>query len=420
MFPFLRQIVKIIPTLLLSIALAVAVWISAVTASDPVEERSYPLPVALEIIGQDPGLVITSEVPNQLSLVLKAPSSIWDKLINEPAAVRALVDLSGQRPGPVTLPVNVQVSLRPVEIKMYTPRSITLTLEVLSSRVFPIRLIRQGEPAIGFQMEEPVLGEKNVTISGPSSLVNRVQDVIATLTVGQAHETIKRTLLLQTVDANEQLVSGLSISPDRVLVEQAITQRGGYRNLVVKAIVIGQIGRGYRVTNISVFPPAITVFSNNPTLVSSLPGYVETTPLDLKSARDDIDVRLSLNLPAGVSVVGEPNVQVQVGIAAIEGSLTVVGRKVVVTGLQPGFAAKVSPETVDVILSGPLPMLEKLEPADVRVIVDMAGQGIGVFQRLPRVSLLNSELIVDSILPSSLEVTITIAPTPIPTPTPKR
>jgi hypothetical protein len=55
-------------------------------------------------------------------------------------------------------------------------------------------------------------------------------------------------------------VTGVNISPAQVSVRKAISQRGGYRNVVVKVIVDGQVARGYRVTNISVFPPAVTVF----------------------------------------------------------------------------------------------------------------------------------------------------------------
>mgnify|MGYP001766906825 CR=1 FL=1 len=48
MISVLRGFVKSIPTLILSIALAIAVWISAVTAEDPIQERLYPRPVTIE------------------------------------------------------------------------------------------------------------------------------------------------------------------------------------------------------------------------------------------------------------------------------------------------------------------------------------------------------------------------------------
>jgi YbbR domain-containing protein len=193
---------------------------------------------------------------------------------------------------------------------------------------------------------------------------------------------------------------------------------GGYRNVVVKVMVTGQIADGYRLTNLSVFPPAVTVFSTDPNLVNSLPGYVETVPLALNNAKDDLDVKLGLSLLPGVSVVGDQTVEVIVGVAAIESSLTLSNQPVVAIGLPPGLAARTSPESVDVILSGPLPLLDALTQSDVRVTVDMTGASIGTYQRTPKIELTIPELNVESILPGTIEVIISNAPTPTVTPRP--
>src|SRR5450756_2878793 len=132
-------------------------------------------------------------------------------------------------------------------------------------------------------------------------------------------------------------------------------------------------------------------------------------------------IRDSINLPAGISVVGDSTVLVQVGVAAIEGSLTFTNNRVEVNGLPAGMSAAISPETVDVILSGPLPALDTLRTENLRVYVDLSAVvKIGTYQRTPQVEILVSDLIVESILPESVEVTVMIAPTSTITPTPFR
>lgn len=403
----LRTISKNFSTLLLAFILALAVWISAVTASDPMESRLYPRPVMLEIIGQDPGLVLTSEIPSQITMTLSAPVSIWTRLINEQIPVRAIIDLSNAGPGTTTVGVQIQVGVGPVRVVSHSPRTLNVTLEPLSSRIVPISLLQTGEPAIGFQAATPVLSQLTATVRGAESIVKQVQEVRAILDLNQSKENVNRMIELQAVDANGSLIEGLTISPSRVTVSVAITQRGGYRNVVVKVVVSGQVAGGYRVTNISVFPPAITVFSSDPKLVDDLPGYVETASLNLNAARDDIDTSLPLNLPPGVSVVGDQTVAVQVGVAAIEGSLTLENMEVLVNGLVDGYEATISPASVDVILSGPLPLLDELRAGDVRVVVELNGETEGVYQRVPRVELKIPELRVESILPGSIEITVT-------------
>jgi YbbR domain-containing protein len=216
------------------------------------------------------------------------------------------------------------------------------------------------------------------------------------------------------VDANDQPVKDVSLSPDRVNVTQVITQRGGYRNVVVKVLPVGKIASGYRLTNIVVSPPAVTVFSTDPRLVNDLPGYIETEPLNMNGVKDDFDTRLPLSLPKGVSVVGDASVLVQVGVATIEGSITLSFNKVEVIGLPEGLVGKVSPETVDVIVSGPVPILDTLRLENLRVLVDMKDTKVGTYQRTPKVELAVGEVRVDSILPGTVEVTVSLAPSPTP------
>jgi hypothetical protein len=89
--------------------------------------------------------------------------------------------------------------------------------------------------------------------------------------------------------------------------------------------------------------------------VSSLPGVVETQPLDLQNAQEDINTRLALNLPEGISIIGEQTVLVQAGVSPIESSVTLAGERIEIIGLENGLTAQVSPTSVDMILSGPYP-----------------------------------------------------------------
>jgi len=416
----LRTFFKYLPSFILAFALALAVWMSAVTAADPNEEKIFPKPLTVEIIGQDPGLVITSDTIPTVSATLSAPRSIWERLTNEPLMVKAMVDLSGIGEGAQTVDVQVQVSLRPVKKISYTPRTVRITLERLASRSIPVRILSRGDLSVSFQSDPPVPSATAVTVSGPASLVNQVDSVRAVLDISQAQESINRVVVLQAYDSNEQAVNGITLSPDRITITQVITQRGGYRNVVVKVLPFGKIANGYRLTNIVVSPPAVTIFSSDPRLVNDLPGFIETAPLNLSGVKDDFDIRLALNLPKGVSVVGEPTVLVQVAVATIEGSITLSFNRVEVVGLSEGLVGKVSPETVDVIVSGPLPILDLLRSENLRVFVDMKDTKVGIYQRIPKVELAVGEVRVDSILPGTVEVTVSLAPSPTPNPTPRR
>lgn len=408
---FWKIITKNFPSLLLALALAVAVWISAVTDEDPTEQRIYPNSVMIEVVGQDPSLLLMGDVPTKIALTLNAPQSVWSRLINQSQTIRALIDLSGLEAGSFEVPVQVQVDERPVEIVSYSPSTILVTLEPFASKEIAVRLLQSGDVATGFQAESPIWTPNSVTISGPESVVNQVNEVRATLDLNRTSQDIERVLSLKAVNTEGVEVKNVEITPKEVQASITVTQRGGYRNVVVKVVASGQVASGYRVTNISVFPPTITVFSYDPTLVDELPGYVDTAALDLTGASEDQDLKLPLNLPPGVAVVGDQTVSVQVGVDPIEGSLTLSDMPVTVVGLSEGLKATVSPEVVDVIISGPLPVLDGLLANDVRVVINMQGEEAGTYQRVPVVEFTNTDstqLRVESILPGSIEIDISL------------
>ena len=114
-------------TFLWSFLLAVAVWVAAVSAADPDEVRQYPNPIPVEIIGQDPGLVITGEVPQQVELVIRAPQSVWQRLSSQDVEIHAILDLSGLSSGEHVLGFQIQIPVGPVRIESMTPENATVT-----------------------------------------------------------------------------------------------------------------------------------------------------------------------------------------------------------------------------------------------------------------------------------------------------
>jgi YbbR domain-containing protein len=415
----IRWLATNLRTFLWAFIMALAVWVAAVSTADPDEVRTFPNPIPVEIIGQDPGLVITGDVPKQMELTLRAPSSVWERMTNEEDAVRAILDLSGLSDGEHELEIQIQIATRPVRIISATPRTATVSLEALATQTFPIKLVIAGEPAIGYQVGDALIEPEEIIISGPKSQVDRVAQVRVPINLAGVREGVEQTITVQPVDENNQIVAGLGLNPAEVSVALPVGQQGGYRDLAVKVVVTGQVASGYRLTNINVFPPVVTVFSGDPALVNSLPGVLETQPLDLENANDELTTRLAISLPDGVSLVGEQTVLVRVNVSPIQTSLTLSNKAIEVEGLQNGWFAQIAPDNVDVILSGPLPVLDTLTPQEVSVVIAVSGLEEGTHQLTPIVEFLVSDIVVESILPGTVEVELSRVPfeTPIPTAT---
>src|ERR1700690_1443502 len=210
----LRRIGDNLRLLLWALVLALAVWVAAVTSSDPDEVRIYPTPVNIQIVGQDSGLIITGNVPRQIQLTLRAPRSIWDQLVARPDSVRAVLDLSGLSQGKHQLNLQIQVDERPVRIVQASPDSITLTLVPLVAQTFPLNIDVAGQPAVGYQAGNPTVDVGQVIVTGAQSLILRVKRVGVSVNLDGAREGISSPASIIAYDGTNQAVNGINIQPE--------------------------------------------------------------------------------------------------------------------------------------------------------------------------------------------------------------
>jgi len=403
----LRSFTKLFPLILLSIIVALAVWILAVTSSDPSETRQYPRSVPIEIIGQSTNLVVTNDLPDTVTINLRAPSSIWESLNEGKGNVRAFIDLSSVGSGETSVPVQVQVDIKPVEIVSFSPQQVDLVLEPLSSKQFDIKVVTRGALPVGYQAAEPELSVTEAVVSGAESRVAQVVEVRAVVDLSQVRSDINQTITLQPVDVNGLLVKDVIVTPEEITLMQSISQRGGYRNVVVIVVTEGQVRQGYRLSGISVNPPTVTVYSTDTSIVDALPGSIETRVISLIDRQEDFTETVELNLPANLQVIGSTQVEVKVEIEPVVSSIALANIPLEEIGLASNLKADFLPQLANIIITGPLPVLDTLFVNDVRVMIDLTGYLPGTYLITdPILSLNIPGLTIESISPETFEVTI--------------
>ena len=204
-------------------------------------------------------------------------------------------------------------------------------------------------------------------------------------------------------DAQGNTVAGVLVSPDTVHVKVPVDQRIGFKDVSVKVVTKGAVAGGYWLSNVAVDPSTVTVVGS-PARLDEIGGFISTEPIDIKDAKSSSLVRVGLVLPQGVSPIGTQNVLVTIDVAPITGGQT-VQRQVTTRGLDKSLKATLSPESVDVILGGPLPVLQSLKVDDVQVIIDLVNKPPGKYKLTPTLVKPDS-LKVESIVPDTIEVVI--------------
>ncbi len=404
----------------MALLFAVVVWAVATSEQNPSREGFYPDLMPIEIVNRPEGTLVYQKTAETVRVKLRAPQVSWDQL--QPASFRVIADLQLLEPGMHQIPIKVQVTDPRVTVISVEPSAVGIRLEQLKSRDFDIHSEVLDSPPLGYAYRTPMLVPSQVTVNGPAVLVEQVVEVAADIYLRSAKSPVEREVTLQPRDLQGNVVQGVTLTPASASVKVPVEQRVGYKDVSIKAILKGTVASGYWISNIVVTPSNVTV-AGSPDVMAKVPGFIETVPIDVNTATSEVTKRVAISLPEGVSVLNNEGVTVQVSVTPILGGQT-IRRKVVLQGLRRGLVGAISPDTVEVILSGPLPSLQSLAADDVQVVIDASTLVAGSYQLKPRVPVVPASLKIQNIVPDTIQINIvelssspTITPTLTLTPT---
>jgi len=396
-----RPVIDNLGSAIFALTLALVVWMVAVYEENPPREDYFPALIPVEVMGLQPGMVIVNQSADRVRIRLRAPQPSWGNL--REGSFEAAINVEDLGPGLSEVEVSVKSADPAVTILEVDPDKIAVRLGELGEETFEVKAAVLDNPPLGYEAYSPVVAPEEVAVSGPKSLIAQIEGIYADVLLRGAKTSVEYEVAPSARDAQGNEIGGLTFSPPLVLVEVQVEQRLGYKDVSVRAVTTGTVASGYWISNVSVSPSSVTVVGN-PSAIAEIPGYLETAPVDVNGLSGTVTERVSLNLPEQVSVLNGQGVLVKIEVMAIMGGKT-IQQEPTFQGLSKGLEAVASPGTVDVILSGPLPVLQKLQPEDVQVVLDLVNLKVGTYMIEPT-AIVPSSLEVKSIVPDRVEVVI--------------
>ena len=390
-------------TLLLSALLAFTIWLIAVNQENPLLVQQFELPIPLTVLGMEDGLEVVQDLSAESVLLeLRAPRTSWESMRVDD--LRATLDLTGLGTGDHV--VSVKVTRRDPQVAVLTVQrsEYTVTIDQHVQKEIPVQVEIMDGAAFGYEWQQPIYTPMTVTVSGPATQVSQVVRARAEIYLRGAKSQIERTQQLVPIDAQSRAVERVAVpAPGKVQIVVPVEQWPGRKEVAVRVKLTGPPANGYRLSAVRAEPSTV-VLQGDPDLLAQVPGFVETDPLDLTGATGDIRKRAQLVLPEGVTSFDGDFVMATAGITPIVGGLT-VSEPLVVRGLGPGLVAELSLDEVDVILSGPIPLLESMNEDDVFAILDLNGLVAGTHIVEPAI-LSPDGIIRDAVIPETVEVVV--------------
>ncbi len=401
-----QEIRQNLSLLSLSILLALFFWAIAVESEDPTIQRAYSNSISLAHHNLPDDKIAYGE-ETRVQVTLRAPQSVWDNLRSED--IQVYVNLSDVSTGTVELPIQVDVDRSPAEVVKISPENIRLKVEQIAEKDVPVVVVEVGEPALGYEAGDSTTAPEFVHVRGPASLVQQAVRAEVTVNIEGALSDITDDLSPDVVDEEGAPVPRIEITPKTVTVNTPIQEPGYFRKLPVNINLKGELAPGYRLSSLSVTPEIVTIFGNT-SAVQNAPRYLQTEPISLTQITESLTRSLDLQMPEGLFVIQPPSARVTVSIRVepIESSVT-FELTPQIEGLNKNLTATVEIDSIVVLLSGPLAIIDTLEKEDVRLTIDVTNLTPGEYVIKPSVNVTNT-VTVKNVLPETIPIRIERSP----------
>lgn len=324
---------------LLSVAVGILVWLLVVNVDNPTMTRQLTLPVSrIEILNEayidNNGMMYTldsSQASFRVSITggRKTVEKLNLSHITATADLQQAVSLETE---PVMVPVMVtcdNVSSNSVSIEVY-PKNLSVIVEEKKTQEFVVNVTRgETKPAKGYEVGELFSNPEKVKITGPTSLINKIDKVNAYISVENATEDIRRDVELSIIDKNGEQLNTTQLSYLNVPKVTVTAKLWKVVNVNVDAGYIGRPESGYYVEDIEIIPGTISVTGSEEALSHLVfvngKRTISAGNIDITGKKNDYEEKINMTemLPEGISLTSNSSSDVWVRIGILpEGSST--------------------------------------------------------------------------------------------------
>jgi len=370
-----------------AVVLALVSWMVVSNITNP-PRRARVEDIPLQVVPPADNLRAEGSLPTSVSAIIQAPETVMRTLRN--TSFQAIVSLADLPPGLHHLPLQVIPADRRVRVLSVEPPAIDVQLVEVITRTLPVAVqfteratLPPAFEVIGLPFTEP----DTVTVEGPAPKVTSIARAEVQVTLRDVRTTIQESRPVRLLDSRGRLVTGVDVYPQTVLVTVPIRRRLDTRDVAVRPIITGQPARGYWLSSLDVTPDTVTL-QGTPTLLDEFGGSVDTLPISIEGAVGAVERKVPLDVPPEISVLdsqGAPlgAVTVRIRVEPIPGHMT-VRRPVQAIGIPADTTLRIVPDEVDVLMSGPQPILNSIaeDPALVQVFINVAQTPIGEVRTL--------------------------------------
>lgn len=382
---------------ILSLAIALAIWLLVANINDPVVVTSYDVPVTIQNSAYLESGGKTYQVLEQqqmVTVILRGNSSVVENRTGDIQAVADLTQIVDMDTTPVMVPVTATCDRVAAEDISVVPAAIGIEIEDMVSKDFTIT-VTAGDttPSADYEVGTMEANPEKVTITGPESLIDKIDRVMAEVDTTPMNEDTTITSRLIIYDKNQDALDETEMNYLKFDIGQPVVDihvdlwrvRGDIQLAVNYS---GSPAPGYQVGDVTITPSTISVAGTDEALAQlAVEGNTIEIPADavvLEGQDSDVETRLTLSEYMPDDLVVANNVETAIVNVSIipEGSqeFRVATRDIAIENLDDKLRLVFDTDSVTVRVRETGGQINDLTADEISLSADMKGRGAGDYE----------------------------------------
>lgn len=327
---------------IMSVAVAVVVWLIVVNIDNPVGTNYYTI-TNVELINKEyvessdtiGKMCMPEENQDTVRVAITADKKTRDKIrVSDISAVADLQQAVSLDTNPVMVPITVTCSVSgigPGDIKV-TPQNLSVNLDEKETQEFVVNVIRgDTKPGKDYEVGSLTSNPEKVRITGPKSLVNKIDKVNAAIELNGKTQDFTQEVTLSIIDKNQEALSDSEMNSLRIENNAQVIVTAKLwkirQGVKISAGYVGTPAEGYQAGMIKTVPDTISVAGSTEGLETlAANDNVITIPsesIDISGESSDVEKKISLKdlLPDNVKLTSDSSEDVWVTVSILpEGS----------------------------------------------------------------------------------------------------
>lgn len=327
---------------IMSVAVAVVVWLIVVNIDNPVGTNYYTI-TNVELINKEyvessdtiGKMCMPEENQDTVRVAITADKKTRDKIrVSDISAVADLQQAVSLDTNPVMVPITVTCSVSgigPGDIKV-TPQNLSVNLDEKETQEFVVNVTGgDTKPGKDYEVGSLTANPEKVRITGPKSLVNKIDKVNAAIELNGKTQDFTQEVTLSIIDKNQEALSDSEMNSLRIENNAQVIVTAKLwkirQGVKISAGYVGTPAEGYQAGMIKTVPDTISVAGSTEGLETlAANDNVITIPsesIDISGESSDVEKKISLKdlLPDNVKLTSDSSEDVWVTVSILpEGS----------------------------------------------------------------------------------------------------